>query len=76
MTAKDIVAELTKLGNAQTKKTWMTHGAQEPCLGVKVEDMKKIQKRVRRITNLHLMCTAPASPTRCTQPDLSQTPQR
>ena len=41
MTAKDIVAELKKLGNAQTKKTWMTHGAQEPCLGVKVEDMKK-----------------------------------
>src|SRR2546421_8726882 len=47
MTAKDIVAELEKLGNAQIKKTWMTHGAQEPCLGVKVEDMKKIQKRVK-----------------------------
>ena len=47
MTAKDIVAELQKLGNPQTKKTWMTHGAQEPCLGVKVEDMKKIQKRVK-----------------------------
>jgi 3-methyladenine DNA glycosylase AlkD len=47
MTAKDIVAELEKLGNAQTKKTWMAHGAQEPCLGVKVEDMKKIQKRVK-----------------------------
>src|SRR5258705_8009423 len=47
MTAKDIVAELKKLGNAQTKKTWMAHGAQEPCLGVKVEDMKKIQKRVK-----------------------------
>lgn len=47
MTAKDIVAELKKFANAQTKKTWMTHGAQEPCLGVKVEDMKKIQKRVK-----------------------------
>ena len=47
MTAKDIVAELKKLGNARTKKMWMTHGAQEPCLGVKVEDMKKIQKRVK-----------------------------
>ena len=47
MTANDIVAEHKKLGNAQTKKTWMTHGAQEPCLGVKVEDMKKIQKRVK-----------------------------
>src|SRR2546429_9802202 len=47
MTAKDIVAELRKLGTEQTKKMWMTHGAQEPCLGVKVEDMKKIQKRVK-----------------------------
>jgi len=47
MTAKDVVAELKKFGNAQTKKTWMNHGAQEPCLGVKVEDMKKIQKRVK-----------------------------
>ena len=47
MTAKDIVAELKKLGNAQTKKSWITHGAQELCLGVKVEDMKKIQKRVK-----------------------------
>jgi hypothetical protein len=34
MTAKDIVAELKKLGTAPTKKTWMAHGAQEPCLGV------------------------------------------
>ena len=47
MSAKDIVAELKKLGNAQTKKTWINHGAQEPCLGVKIADMKKIQKRVK-----------------------------
>jgi len=47
MTVKEIVAELKKLGTAQTKKTWMTHGAQEPCFGVKVADMKKIQKRVK-----------------------------
>ncbi|MBC8107920.1 MAG: DNA alkylation repair protein [Anaerolineae bacterium] len=47
MTAETIVAELKKLGTAQTKKTWMNHGAKEPCLGVKIEDMKKIQKRVK-----------------------------
>ena len=47
MTVKDIVAELKKFATAQTKKTWLRHGAQEPCLGVKVEDMKKIQKRVK-----------------------------
>ena len=47
MTAQDIVAELKTFATAQTKKTWMAHGAREPCLGVKVEDMKKIQKRVK-----------------------------
>ena len=47
MTSDEIVAELRKMGTAQTKKTWMTHGAKEPCFGVKVEDMKKIQKRVK-----------------------------
>lgn len=47
MTAKAVVAELKKLANAQTKKTWMTHGAKEPCLGVRIGDMKKIQKRVK-----------------------------
>ena len=47
MTAAEVVAELKKFATAQTKKMWMTHGAQEPCLGVKVEDMKKIQKRIK-----------------------------
>ncbi len=47
MTAKDIVAELKKLGDARSKKMWMNQGAQEPCFGVKVEDLKKIQKRVK-----------------------------
>jgi len=48
MTAKDIVAELKTLANPQAKKNWVNNGgAKEPCLGVKVEDMKKIQKRVK-----------------------------
>ncbi len=47
MTAKAIVSELKKLANPQTKKTWINHGAQEPCFGVKIEDMKKIVKRVK-----------------------------
>ena len=36
MTAAEVVAELKKFATAQTKKMWLTHGAQEPCLGVKV----------------------------------------
>ncbi len=47
MTAKEIVAELKQLGTPQIKKIWLNHGGQEPCLGVKVEDMKKIRKRVK-----------------------------
>ena len=48
MNAKEVVAELTKAANAQAKKNWVNNGgAKEPCLGVKVEDLKKIQKRVK-----------------------------
>src|SRR5262245_32751243 len=47
MTAKDIVAELKTLGTDKTKKSWLKQGFQEPCLGVTVADMKKIQKRVK-----------------------------
>ena len=48
MTAQDIIAELTTLANPLAKKNWINNGgAKEPCLGVKVEDMKKIQKRVK-----------------------------
>ncbi len=47
MTANDIVAELKKFATEKTKKMWLKHGAQEPCLGVQVADMKKIQKRVK-----------------------------
>ena len=48
MTAQDIIAELTTLATPAAKKNWVNNGgAREPCLGVKVEDMKKIQKRVK-----------------------------
>lgn len=47
MTCEEVVAELVAVANAQTKKTWMNHGAQEPCLGVKIEDMKKMLKHVK-----------------------------
>lgn len=54
MTANDIIDELRPLANERTKKTWTTNGAKEPCIGVKVEDMKKIQKRVKRDYQLAL----------------------
>ncbi len=47
MTAKEILAELKTLGSETTKKTLMKHGAREPFFGVKVEHLKKIQKRIK-----------------------------
>ena len=48
MTAQEIVKELSKLGDESTKKTLMRHGAKEPIFGVKIGDLKKIQKRIKR----------------------------
>jgi 3-methyladenine DNA glycosylase AlkD len=54
MTAKEIVAELQTLGNESYKQILLKHGAQEPILGVKVEDLKKIQKRIKKDYRLAL----------------------
>jgi 3-methyladenine DNA glycosylase AlkD len=48
MTADEIVAELATLGSESTKKVLMKHGAKEPFFGVKVEHLKKIQKRIKK----------------------------
>jgi len=53
-TAKDILAELKKLGTEQTKKTFLRHGAKEPFFGVKVGDLKVIQKRIKKDYRLSL----------------------
>ena len=53
-TADEILAELKTLGSASTKKVLLRHGAREPFYGVKVEDLKKIQKRVKRDHELAL----------------------
>jgi 3-methyladenine DNA glycosylase AlkD len=47
MSAKDIVAELKTLGSESIKKVLVKHGAKEPFYGVKVEHLKKIQKRIK-----------------------------
>jgi 3-methyladenine DNA glycosylase AlkD len=48
MTAQEIVAELAQLGSPSTKQVLMRHGAREPFFGVKIEDLKKIQKRIKK----------------------------
>jgi len=47
MTAADVLAQLQKLGSAQTKKTFLRHGAKEPLFGVKVADLKTLQKKIK-----------------------------
>lgn len=47
MKAEDVINELSKMGQEQTKKTLIKHGAVEPLFGVKVGDLKKIQKKVK-----------------------------
>jgi 3-methyladenine DNA glycosylase AlkD len=53
-TADEIVAELEKLGSESCKKVLLRHGAKEPFYGVKIEDLKKIQKRVKKDHELAL----------------------
>jgi 3-methyladenine DNA glycosylase AlkD len=54
MTAKQIVEELKVLGSESIKKVLRNHGVQEPFFGVKVGDMKKIQKRIKKDYQLAL----------------------
>lgn len=47
MTADQILSKLEELGSPQIKKILMKHGAKEPLFGVKVEDLKKVQKTIK-----------------------------
>lgn len=54
MTAAEILLELEKFGDPQTKKTLMRHGAREPFFGVKVSDLKTILKKTKKNHELSL----------------------
>jgi len=47
MNAQEILSEIKPLGSASYKKVLFNHGVREPCFGVKISDLKKIQKRVK-----------------------------
>lgn len=48
------MAELKEYGSEKTKKIFMKHGAKEPFFGVKVGDLKKIVKKVKKNHDLSL----------------------
>jgi 3-methyladenine DNA glycosylase AlkD len=55
MTAKQVLAELEAMGSPSVKRMLMAnHGVKEPCFGVKIGDMKKIQKRIKKDYELAL----------------------
>jgi 3-methyladenine DNA glycosylase AlkD len=54
MTAAEIVEEIRPLGRDAYKKIMFNHGAKEPIFGVKVEELKKIQKRIKKDYQLAL----------------------
>ena len=47
MTKDEVMLELLKFGNEQTKKIFTRHGAREPFYGVKVGDLKTLVKKIK-----------------------------
>jgi len=54
MTTKEILKDLEVYGNENTKNVFLKHGAREPFFGVKVQDLKKIVKKVKKNHKLSL----------------------
>jgi len=54
MTVKEVMKSLESMGSEQTKKIYFKHGAQEPMFGVKVADLKKIVKKVKKDHDLSI----------------------
>ena len=48
MELKEVMAELESMGSEQTKKTFTNHGCTAPFFGVKVGDMKKVLKHIKK----------------------------
>lgn len=55
MTADEILGELKSLGSDSYKRVIFKHGVTEPCYGVKIGDMQKIVKRIKKDYRLALL---------------------
>src|ERR1043166_3618610 len=54
MSAKSILDAIRPLGRDGYKNILLRHGVTEPCYGVKIEELKKIQKRIKKDYRLAL----------------------
>ena len=66
MTYEEIMQALAGMGSEQTKNTYIRHGAKEPFFGVKIGDMKKLVKHVKKTKLSLCSCMNPATTMRCT----------
>ncbi len=59
MTKEEVMKELEKKGSESIRKIFLNHGIKEPMFGVKIGDLKVIQKKVKRDNDLamHLFAT-------------------
>lgn len=48
MTAKEVMTQLESLGDEKIKSILLRHGVREPLFGVRVTDMKPIQKKIKK----------------------------
>lgn len=48
MTAKEILTQLEKMGSQQIRTIYLKHGVKETLYGVKIGDMKPIQKKIKK----------------------------
>lgn len=48
MTLTEVMQQLERLGHSSTKNTLLKHGAREPFFGVRVGDLKPLQKKIRK----------------------------
>ncbi len=54
MTAQEILTEIKPLGRESYKRVIFNHGIKEPCYGVAISELKKIEKRVKKEYQLAL----------------------
>ena len=54
MTVNEVIQELESYGNETTKRIFINHGAREPFFGVKVQDLQKIVKKIKKDYRLSL----------------------
>lgn len=54
MTAAEVIAQLKEMGSENIRRIYLNHGAPENQFGCKIEDMKKVQKKIRKNYELSL----------------------